>query len=206
MPGSDFFDRLRGLPVFAADGAGIRLMKIGITADFVIGDLDSFYRSSLAKQFPGERVIHEPDQESNDFEKILRFALDKGYKSLIILGFHGGIIEHTLNNWSVLMRYARKMKLVIFDKGRCGLPMFDSFGFECRKHEILSLIPQPKARVSTKNLHWELRDNWLGLGEREGARNIAEKEYVEIEIHEGSLIFFYDSRMPYAPNFAKIKR
>ncbi len=192
---------MRDLPVFAADGAGIRLMKRGITADYIVGDLDSFYESDLHRHYPGERVVHDPDQETNDFEKILKFVAERDYESPLIIGFNGGIIEHTLNNWSVLIRYARRMRLAIFDRGRIGLPLFDSFIFNCQKGEILSLIPQPECRITTRNLHWELRGEWLALGRREGMHNIAETTRIEVDIHEGGLLLFYDARLPFAPEF-----
>ena len=199
IPDPSFFHELRDLPVFAADGAGVRLNKLDIEPDYIVGDLDTFDKSRLAGKNISSTVIRMPDQETNDFEKTLKFAQSKQNETLLIVGIHGGVLEHTLNNWSVFMRYAKMMDLCIYDKGRYGIPAFDSISMDLKQNEIISLIPQPKAVLTTHGLKWELNNENIELGYREGARNIAINGEVNIEIHSGSLLIFIDSRLPYAP-------
>lgn len=201
LPLNKLIKSLGSIPILAADGAAISLFKKNIKVDYVIGDLDTFWSSPLSSSFEKEKIIHLPSQEVNDFEKTLNFADSLNYKNLLIIGFHGGELEHTLNNWSVLKKYLRKLNLCLLDRNRYGIPLSKSCSFYAFQNEMISLIPQPKARLSTVNLKWKLTNETLELGTREGARNIAISEKVTIKIHSGELLLFLDSRMPFAPEF-----
>jgi hypothetical protein len=65
------------------------------------------------------------------------------------------------------------------------------------------LIPQPYAALRTDNLLWELRDEPLTLGMREGARNRATAERVRILISAGEYFLFVNPKIPYAPQYKK---
>jgi thiamine pyrophosphokinase len=195
LPGKEVFERLSGLPKLAADGSAIKLYKMGIIPNFVIGDLDTFNQSGYSEFFKAESIIYNPEQETNDFEKTLIFASGKLFQNILIFGFHGGELEHTLNNWSVLMKFALRLNLYIYDRKRFGIPVFTSIRFKAKIGETISIIPQPYSIITTKNLHWNLNQEKLELGVREGARNIAENENIEIILHEGSYLLFLDDRL-----------
>lgn len=199
LPPLEIFYQLSGKKIIAADGAAIRLLKLGIEPDFVVGDFDTFNKSQFSERVSKNKLIFEPDQETNDFEKCLRFAQKKHFNTIIIFGFHGGELEHTLNNWSVLKKYSKKMELCLYDRGRYAIPLYFSVKIKLKKGEMISLIPQPDVRLTTKNLKWELNDEVLALGLREGARNIALKEEISLIIHYGELLLFIDDRLPVAP-------
>ncbi len=199
IPDDEFFGKMGEIIYLAADGAALRLIKRGIEPDYVIGDLDTFYVDPMSEQIDKSKIIHKPSQDINDFEKTLIFAKEIGYENVLIIGFHGGELEHTLNNWSIFKRYSKKMNLCIYDRKRYGMSTFDNIELPTRKKELISLIPQPSVLLTTKNLHWELINEKLELGLREGARNIAAKEKIFIQVHEGELIIFFDNKLPFAP-------
>jgi thiamine pyrophosphokinase len=200
MPGKKFFKKFRDIPIIAADGAANQLIDKKVVPDFIIGDLDSIDDEVKTQVGNVSEIIHEPSQEKNDFQKILEFSLQKGWNNLLICGFHGGQLEHTFNNWSVFMRFSRELNLCIYDVKRYGIAVFDEINLSTYENEIISLIPQGKCRLSTKNLKWELINDILELGIREGARNRAIGDEIELDIHEGSLIVFFDAKVPLAPN------
>jgi thiamine pyrophosphokinase len=111
----------------------------------------------------------------------------------------GGLLEHTLNNWSVFSRFSKIMNLCIYDSGRYGFSVSDSVLLHVRKGEIISLVPQTRALVKTEGLNWELNDEYLGIGSREGARNFALTTRVRISVRKGALLVFCDPRLPYSP-------
>lgn len=201
LPDSDFFKKLPGMPVIAADGAALRLFKKDVFSDYIVGDLDSFKKGAKPGDFLKSEIIHLPDQETNDFEKALVFAQRKGFKTILICGFHGGDLEHTLNNWSVLKKCSTALQLCIYERGRYAIPVFKSVEFRAFKSEVISLIPQPDAGLTTAGLEWPLSQESLTLGVREGARNRAIAENVSIEVHSGEILLFIDARLPYAPEF-----
>ncbi|MCX7735879.1 MAG: thiamine diphosphokinase [Candidatus Kapabacteria bacterium] len=201
LPPIAFFKKMEQIPILAADGAAISLIKKRIRANYVIGDLDTFKSSPFSVLFEDNKIIHLPSQELNDFEKTLIFAEENGFKNLMIIGFHGGELEHTLNNWSVLKKYSEKLNLCLLDRNRYGIPLNKSCIFSCKMNEMISLIPQPEVTLTTQNLKWNLKNEKLELGVREGARNVAISDNIKLEIHSGELLLFIDSRLPYAPEF-----
>jgi thiamine pyrophosphokinase len=201
LPVISIYDSLNGIKIIAADGAALKLMDIGVGCDYIIGDLDSFYQDERSALFTTQKIIHLPDQNKNDFEKILDYCIEHNLHNLLITGMHGGELEHTLNNQSILNRYAGKLNLCIYDEGRYGIPVSESIRFDCQKGEIISIIPQLFATLSTKNLQWELDNFSLKFGQNEGARNRATDNFVEILLINGFFMLFIDSKVPKCPFF-----
>ncbi len=199
IPGIEVLNLLRGIPLYAADGAAEKLINLGRIPNFIIGDMDSFRVDKYRNYLPQERIIKISEQETNDFEKNLKFALKNNKKDVLVIGFHGGELEHTFNNWSVFSRYANALNLCIYDLGRYAFSMKKSFEMEVKSGEVISIIPQPKVKITTHNLKWKLDGEILEMGFREGARNIAASEIIQLEIHEGEILLFIDARLPFCP-------
>ncbi len=194
LPDAEILQSLRR-PIIAADGAAWQLYERGVIPNVIIGDMDSFGEREHNDEFESSEFVWIPDQDSNDFEKILVYTHEKGLNSLLVCGMHGGELEHTLNNWSVLMRYAWTHKISVYDAGRLAVPVLDVFELTTEVNELISIIPQPLARMTTKGLQWELKDESLELGVREGARNRATGNRVLIHVHEGAALVFFDAQI-----------
>lgn len=206
LPELHFFLENSRLPIIAADGAALSLAKIGVSAQEAIGDFDSLPPENHDNlQLAGTKLIYDAGQDDNDFEKLLRHALNNGQHRFLLCGFQGGELEHTLNNWSVLMKFAANPNVnacfCIYDSGRYAIPVNQSLEVNLQTGEMVSLIPQPSARVTTRGLEWRLDNEELRLGRREGARNRVVSPNVGIELHQGSYLLCLDSRLPLAPAF-----
>ncbi|MBX3044566.1 MAG: thiamine diphosphokinase [Candidatus Kapabacteria bacterium] len=199
LPDKEFYLLFNGIKIIAADGAAYKLKSLGIQPDIIIGDFDSLEPDKLIDDFAGSEILKVSDQDSNDFEKVLKHCMKSKLKNLLITGIHGGELEHTLNNLSVLVKYCSELNFCVYDSGRYGILVSESLFFVSMPYEIISLIPQPKARLTTKNLRWELKDDVLEFGIREGARNESSGQCIEIELHEGRYLLFIDSREPSSP-------
>jgi len=200
LPSREFFKDFKDIPVFAADGAALKLLDMNIDFEKVIGDLDTIHRNGSIINIPDSKKVYLPEQETNDFEKCLNYLEENFFKKVLILGFHGGELEHSLNNWSVLIKYMLQISLCIYENGRYAIPIYQDFKLATKIGEIIGLIPQPVVLLSTKGLKWNLNEEILLIGLREGARNVAMKKQIEVKIIEGSLLLFLDARIPYAPN------
>ncbi len=88
------------------DGAAAALLSAGLEPNIIVGDLDSL-PSTIHKQF-ADRIIHDPDQETNDLTKAVCICRKKGYQSITIVGATGKREDHTLGNIGLLARYARE--------------------------------------------------------------------------------------------------
>lgn len=201
LPNVEFFHNFKDVEIIAADGAGLKLLKMGIKPNIIIGDLDTFYKNPINYSLEDTLIIQIPEQETNDFEKALNYIIDFGFNDVLIVGFHGGELEHTLNNWSVFIKFASRLNMCIYDSGRYAIQINKPIAFNCKINETISLVPQPKVKLSTRGLQWELANEILELGVREGIRNVALQDYIQINIIEGELLLFIDARIPYCPEW-----
>ncbi len=200
IPPKDFFRFFSHLPIIATDGAGLRLLQeYHILPSVVIGDFDS--SDPAAYPVP---TVYDPSQEEPDFEKALRYALKQGHRSILITGIHGQDFDHTLNNWSIYIRYSRHHFLWIYDHQQIAIGVTQSVRCSVQPGDTISLIPQPAALLTTHGLQWALRREWLRLGKREGARNRAVASEIIIEVHKGSCLLFVPARFPSFPKIVYI--
>lgn len=200
IPAKEIFNKITNLPLLSADGVAVKLFNLGIESDKIIGDLDSIYEHDIPKfsQINEQKLVKIDDQDTNDFEKVLKYATEQNYLNCLVLGINGGELEHTLNNWSVLMKYSDKMNLCVYTQNRYGIVINKNITVTLKKDEIVSLIPACKAVVSSKNLNWELNNYLLEMGRSEGARNfVVSDNDVEIYLHEGKYFLFVESRLPF---------
>ena len=93
-----------------ADSGGYVYLGFGYYPDLVIGDLDSFKYTN----HEGVHTKHDPDQETNDLEKALNYALEKGANTCTVLGALGRRFDHTLKNLSVLLQFNEKFDSLIY--------------------------------------------------------------------------------------------
>ena len=181
--------------VIATDGAARYANAYGIEPHIIIGDMDSITKD-LRDNFEEQKVkiIEDPDQQTNDFEKALRYILDESLpKDIILLGIHGKRTDHLLTNFSVMLRYTDKFdSLIAYDATH------EHHFLTAEKHwhsftapigTSISLTPLPAAQgVTTSGLYYPLKNARMVYGEREGLGNIITEENATVEIMKGSLL------------------
>ena len=59
-------------------------------------------------------VIRDPDQNTNDLEKALSFALKKEIQRAVVFGATGKRVDHTMKNLSVLKQFNSRFKCIFF--------------------------------------------------------------------------------------------
>lgn len=175
----------------AADGAALQLRSHSIRPDVIIGDLDSIGAEDEAFAADGTRVIRLESQEANDLEKALRWLAGEGIRSATLIGMAGGATDHTLNNFSILPKFARTMRLRLCDADSVAYVIPDSITLDTTPGDRISLIPLPSAIITTAGLAWPLRNELLAIGLREGASNRATEPRIEVRVSEGVVVVFH---------------
>lgn len=197
------FTQLGKVHLIIADGAFKCAKALELVPDVVIGDMDSIDWDEFEQYnyFHNGKIefIKIDEQETNDFEKCLSYAQNNSFKNVLVLGLNGGLLEHTLNNWSVMSKFTKGINLCTYELDRYAFIVDGNTKIHLEDNETVSLIPQTYLKVKTDNLKWELDNEYLGLGYREGARNVVVKSPISIDLSSGSLLFFCDARLPYAP-------
>ncbi len=172
----------------AADGGGNHALKMGFTPDVIIGDLDS-YRP--VNSFDGT-VIRDSDQETNDLEKAMKLALEKGSRRINILGATGNRLDHSLKNLSVLAQFASQCdRLMMADDHLMTLVIPTGFAVDLPEGHMVSLFPlSGKVEgISTSGLKYPLYGETLENGKRDGSSNEAIGGTVRITYTRGVLLF-----------------
>jgi len=176
--------------VVALDGGAVHSLDCGIPPDVIIGDLDSLPPDYQDKFFQSQ-FVHKPSQDMNDLEKGIIYCLEEQTDELTILGMTGGRSDHLLNNFSVLARYDRKIRINVVDQFARILLIRNDYRFQGKPGQIVSLIPMGKVKgVTTRGLKYPLKDESLEFGIREGLSNIITSSPVSISIKNGLLLLF----------------
>lgn len=174
--------------IVAADAGALALDSIGVLPQVVIGDLDSLGPRVAEFQRRGVEVVRVENQDETDFEKSLRWILEAEYTDVTIIGCSGGLIDHSLNNFSVLGRWGSRLQMRVIDQETIGHVVTKEISLRLAIATRLSLIGLPEATVTTSGLAWELQRETLRFGLRDGVSNKSTAEHVTIAVTDGVLL------------------
>ncbi len=177
----------------AADGGANIAKEFRLQPDVVIGDMDSFVKTSN-EDFP---IIEDPDQETNDLEKTLAYALQNKVTKVIVFGATGYRLDHTLKNLSVLKQFDSKFESLLFRDRFSDIFLIKSpFSLETPLHTSISLFPLSGRveGITTKGLKYDLIDEKMENGVRDGSSNLSIEKKVEIEFKKGDLLLFVNHK------------
>lgn len=175
--------------VIGADGGGNVLLKLGVEPQIVVGDMDSFEPPSDS----GFEILKDPDQETNDLEKALKLALERGAESCTVLGAFGHRMDHALKNLSVLKQFHSHFHPLLFkDDKLSAFLVTDEYQGRLPVGSIISLFPL-SGRVTgihTTGLKYPLKGEKLENGLRDGTSNENVSPDFSIHVESGDLVVF----------------
>lgn len=93
--------------VVCADGGLEKAKKLGLKPDLILGDFDSVDSDLLEKykQLKIETVTFPSEKDYTDMELAVEYAVQKGFKHVIMTGASGTRLDHTLANIQLLEKY-----------------------------------------------------------------------------------------------------
>ncbi|PWN08163.1 thiamine diphosphokinase [Rhodohalobacter mucosus] len=194
-PAADVLNRFldNAFLFIAADGGALTARSMGLHPDVIIGDFDSFIPNG---DEPGE-IITDPDQETNDLEKALAYAIGKGAVSATVFGATGKRLDHTLKNLSVLKQFDHKFESLTFRDRYADIFLVHSpYQAELPIHTSVSLFPLSGrvTGITTRGFRYPLNNEDLENGIRDGTSNETIKNRVEIEFEKGDLLMFINHK------------
>lgn len=172
----------------AADGGGNIAMRYGLSPDTIVGDMDSFREDP---HFEG-RILHDPDQETNDLEKALKHAMTKKPQRVDVLGATGKRLDHSLKNLSVMQQFQNHFdSLAFIDDDLYSRILPRDFSMELPHGHLVSLFPLSGKvdGVVTEGLKFPLNNELLQNGLRDGTSNQATHGAIRIRHRTGTLLF-----------------
>jgi len=182
--------------LLGVDAGARHILAMGRQPHLVIGDLDSLDAGEIrelkkadvpTRQFPS-------DKNETDLELALEYAIESGYREILVVGGAGNRLDQTLGNIALLT----DLRLSTFD-----LRLDDGVEeiFFCRDQarvrgrsgDIVSLIPwgNDVTGVSTQNLKWPLHGETLYSHKTRGISNEMPGEEASIKIESGLLLIIH---------------
>jgi len=172
--------------VCATDGAYQFLEALNIVPNFISGDLDSI--GAIPDTI---EVIHTPNQEFTDFDKVLQILFEKGFKTIDVFGASGKEQDHFLGNLHTAMQWKMKLELTFFDNHGYYFLAHKTSEIKNCLNKTISLIPLPEAKgITTEGLQYVLNNETLTFGDRIGTRNMAVENNISVSFESGNLVLF----------------
>jgi len=179
----------------AADGGLYHMIATSVLPDILVGDLDS-----ANEPYPdGIKVIHKPDQETNDLEKALDVALEHGESDILVLGATGLRLDQTLKNLSVLQRYHGLFRNIVFEDAVNTIRILGKdTELSWPIGTVISLFPISGIveDIVTEGLRYPLMNEQLKNGHRDGSSNVIDQYPARIQYGSGSLLLIVNHKQP----------
>jgi thiamine pyrophosphokinase len=195
---------LGGAPqlVIAADGGALKAEMLGYPPRVVVGDADSLAPSDVERfRAAGADVVIRPaDKDESDTQLALDEALNRGATRIVIVGgFGGGRLEHTLANVLLLASERLKGRDICLADGASTLRVMhnnESLEINGSPRDYVSLLPLTwhVSGVTTVGLRYSLTRELLEQGPARGLSNELITTAATIQIDQGRLAVVHTRR------------
>lgn len=190
---------LAGVPeraaVVAADSGVEHALRLGLPVHHAVGDFDSVERAVLAGvEARGARLVRHPAAKSaTDMELALDTAVELGALRVVVIGGHGGRLDHFLANCLVLAapRYANLVVDAVIGEARVHVARpWAPTSLVGEPGDLVTLLPVhgPAEGVSTEGLLYPLRLEPLLEGSTRGVSNEMAATRAEVRLTAGGLL------------------
>lgn len=188
--------------VVAADGGADRALRLGLTPDLVVGDMDSLPAGRLdALRARGTEIVLVPaEKDESDMELALLAALDRGATGIVVLGAFGGPrLDHALANVGLLaMPALARADVALLDArtrvSAIAAPGSDGGAVERelagRVGDLVTLLPlgAEVRGVTTAGLRYGLAGESLHPGPARGLSNVRTERGARVRVASGFLV------------------
>jgi len=172
--------------VVVLDSAMVRVMKLDIKVDVLLGDFDRGFDPEIYKisQYPIE-IIHTPDQNKTDLEKAFDYLIERKIPAVNVIWATGRRADHTITNLTNITRYRNLLKIVILDDHSKVFLLPKKFEKWYTANTPISLIPIGHVTgIHSNNLFYPLKDDILTIGYKTGSSNHVIKDGIVTIIHD----------------------
>jgi len=176
--------------IIAADAGADLLMRLGITPDATIGDMDSISRETLSVVPASQHMF---DQDTTDCDKLLAYAAKEGHPSVTLIGIEGDLPDHVL----AILHSAARSSLDIRLAYRRGM------GWIVKPRQSRRIATKPGRRVSLlaieachgvhlQGTKWLLEDASLSLEHGTSVSNRTEGTELTVSLAKGAALLFVE--------------
>ena len=187
-----------GAWIIAADSGLDHAIRLGLSVDLVIGDMDSVDPSLLERaRGDGAQVqAFSVDKDATDLELAIGAAVDAGATQLILVGGKGGRFDHLLGNALLLVDHRLADLSVEWRLGPAlvrPLRPARAVNLTGTPGDIVSIIPTggPAVGVRTTGLRWALEGETLHAGSTRGISNVLMSDEATVRLEDGSALVIH---------------
>ena len=179
--------------LICADGGANSAKILGLTPDYIIGDLDSV-KSSTLSYFKGKsKILQIKRQNDTDVEKCLKLAIKKGFTDAVLLGVTGDRLDHTFCNLGIVIKFFGKINLSIIAENSYLTAYKNIVELKSVAGETISIYGfNEGTKITSKGLKYPLNNTALPFGKRESTSNVALTVKVELKITRGIIFVIRD--------------
>lgn len=175
--------------VVAADSGLDHARTLGLKPDIVVGDFDSVTTGAL-EAFDGPLERHPVEKDATDLELALQLAVSRHPDRIVVVGGHGGRLDHFLANALVLTTVPDGID-VEWRAGPATIHLVrKAISINGVPGSHVSLVPVggDACGVRTSGLKWQLEGEDLPSGGTRGVSNRFEQAEATVTLSSGALL------------------
>ena len=164
-------DRLKSINTFfCVDGGADKLINMGYTPDFILGDLDSIAKKKILYN---STMVYLEDQSKNDLEKSISWCVKQGIEELELFGFSYGRDDHHLANLLIMKDFSNKLKMKMYTDKSLIFCINKHSTFSSKANQTVSIFTfNKKTTITTTGLKYTLNNSPLTFSSQ-GISNLA---------------------------------
>ena len=179
-------DRLKLINTFfCIDGGADKLITMGYTPDFILGDLDSIDKK---RTFYNSTIVYLEDQSKNDLEKSISWCVNQGIKELELFGLSYGRDDQHLANLFIMKDFSDKIKMKMYTDKSLIICINEHSTFSSKVNQSVSILTfNKKTTITTTGLKYALEDSPL-TSSSQGISNLATGSSFSVRPSDWTLI------------------
>ena len=188
-------DAEAGAFVVAADSGAAHALALGLVPDVVVGDLDSIDPDLLARlERDGARIErHRVDKDETDLELAIDVAVREGVEAVLVVGSHGGRVDHSAATLMVLTAPERSgvRMSALLDGAQLSVVHGGSvLALDGAPGDVVTLLAMhgDAHGVRTTGLEYPLHGETLSAGRARGVSNVQLDAHATVSVAEGTVL------------------
>ena len=179
--------------IIAANGGSKHARNFGLIPDVIIGDLDSIRKKDYLFFLNHGTVFkkYDPIKDKTDIQLAIEYALESGFKEILLLCVFGNRLDHILANIFLLMKVVEAgISVKIVDEFQEIILIYKSGRIEGNIGDFVSLIPLTPTVSGLKlsGLKYLPKNGILKMTDTLGISNVLTKKSATITINNGKLL------------------
>jgi len=188
-----FFQKNGFDTLLCADGGADSALRLGLTPEYIIGDLDSISKEAIKKFKNTSKILQYKRQNDTDVEKCLKFIIKYKFDEALLIGVTGNRLDHTICNLGIVLKFFSKIKLSLLAENSYLKPYTRDVRLKTQKGEIISLYGfDKKTKITSKGLKYPLKNISLPFGKKESTSNVSKTNSIQLKIRNGIVFIIRD--------------